>query len=198
MPSAAAILDGLGAAANDWRAVAVAWHALLGALLCGLWVGWRPSKRFAGALLCAPLVSVAALAWVGNNPFNGTAFAALSLALAAVALRFPPAVVDISSPTSRVVGAILIAFGWGYPHFLQTQSSVAYLYAAPLGVLPCPTLSAVLGTSLLLNLFNSQSWSVLLSFAAVVYGLFGAFGLGVGIDLVLLAGGIALAIAGHQ
>ncbi len=75
MPSSQKILEGLTAIANDWQALAIVWHVVLGALLLALLLGWRPSKRLAGVLLAVPLASVSVLAWISENPFNGTLFA---------------------------------------------------------------------------------------------------------------------------
>jgi hypothetical protein len=194
MPSSAAILEGLTTVANDWRWLAIAWHLLLGMFLLRLATGWRPSERLAGTLLTLPLVSVAALAWVSGNPFNGALFSAVSVALFGFASLLPANAVRIGSSRSVIAGALLVAFGWLYPHFLQTDSWVPYLYAAPLGLLPCPTLAAIIGMSLLFDSLRSRPWSVLISATAVVYGLIGAFGLGVEIDLVLIAGAVWMRI----
>ena len=190
MPSSADILEGLTTIANDWRGVAIVWHVFLGAFLFSLVSGWRPSRRLIGALLTAPLASVSALAWASGNPFNGTAFAALSLALAAVAIRLPVRAVRIGSRPLLVPGALLVGFGWAYPHFLQTDEWTSYLYAAPLGLLPCPTLSAIIGMSLIVDLLGSRPWALVLSAVGVVYGLIGAFQLGVNVDVVLLVGAL--------
>jgi hypothetical protein len=194
MPSSAAILEGLTTVANDWRWLAIAWHLLLGMFLLRLATGWRPSERLAGILLTLPLVSVAALAWVSGNPFNGALFSAVSVALFGFASLLPANAVRIGSSRSVIAGALLVAFGWLYPHFLQTDSWVPYLYAAPLGLLPCPTLAAIIGMSLLFDSLRSRLWPVLISATAVVYGLIGAFGLGVEIDLVLIAGAVWMRI----
>jgi hypothetical protein len=133
---------------------------------------------------------VSALAWASGNPFNGIAFAALSLALAAVAIRLPVRAVRIGSRPLLVPGALLVGFGWAYPHFLQTDEWTSYLYAAPLGLLPCPTLSAIIGMSLIVDLLGSRPWALVLSAVGVVYGLIGAFQLGVNVDVVLLVGAL--------
>jgi hypothetical protein len=87
---------------------------------------------------------------------------------------------------------MLIAFGWGYPHFLETDRWMTYAYAAPLGVLPCPTLSALIGATLILGLLGSAVWSITLAAAGLVYGTVGVFVLGVQLDYVLLAGTLVL------
>ena len=189
MPESAEILDGLSLIANRWQVSAVAWHFLIGALVLGFGVGWRPSNRLVVLLLAALSASVSTIAWISGNPFNGTAFSALSLMLAAIATR--PSLargVQISSSSLFVPGALLTAFGWVYPHFLTTGSWTSYLYAAPLGLLPCPSLSVILGVSLMLNVLGSRLLGVALMLAGIAYGLIGAFRLGVTIDLFLVAG----------
>lgn len=195
MPSSRQILDALARIASEWQEIAIAWHAALGILLIALMLGWRPRRRFAGVLLVGPLVSVSGLAWRTGNPFNGLFFTAAVIALAVVALRLPLALVRIGPPWVAIPGGFLIAFGWVYPHFLETDSWTEYLYAAPLGLVPCPSLSAMVGITLLFDGLGSRAWSLLLAAAGILYGLFGAFGLGVMIDLVLLAGAVMLAFS---
>ena len=69
------------------------------------------------------------------------------------------------------------------------------LYAAPLGLIPCPTLSALVGVALVVNGLGSRAWSLILSGSGVLYGVIGWFRLGVTIDGVLLVGAITLALA---
>src|SRR5687767_6437335 len=128
MPASADVLGGLTRIANDWRALAAAWHVLLAALLFGLVAGWRPSRRLAGLLLAVPLVSVSALAWASGNPFNGAVFLALAIAFGGMALRLQPGTVRVSSPVLLVPGLLLTACAWVYPHFLQTSSWMPYLH----------------------------------------------------------------------
>jgi hypothetical protein len=194
MPSAQEILDGLAAIANDWRTLAIVWHLAFGAGLIALALGWRPGRRFAGTLLAIPLASVSLLAWLSGNPFNGTTFAVTALALTGVGLRLPRDPIQIGAPWLVTSGACLAAFGWVYPHFLPTAAWVTHLYAAPLGLIPCPTLSAVVGIALVFRGLGSRSWSLILAASGVVYGLIGWFRLGVRIDAALLMGGSLLAI----
>jgi hypothetical protein len=188
MPPSADVLAGLTAIANAWRSVAIAWHVVFAALVCVLVVGWRPSRRLLGICLAAPLATVGVLSWTAGNPFNGTVFAALSVGLAMLAARLPARAIRIAPPALAGPGALLVAFGWVYPHFLQTGEWTSYLYAAPLGLLPCPTLSAVIGLSLIVNLLGSRSWAIALGSAGILFGVIGAVRLEVGVDLILLAG----------
>jgi hypothetical protein len=192
MPSSEAILVGATSIANDWRAVAIAWHAVLAVVLAAIFRGWRPSNRGTAYALSAPFLSVSAAAWVGGNPVNGTVFAALFLVLLALCRRLSNGPVRFAAPVFAVPGAMLVAFGSAYPHFLETNSWITYAYAAPLGVLPCPTLSAVIGATLLFGLIGSPTWCRALVIAGLAYGVGGVFGLGVQLDYGLLAGALVL------
>lgn len=192
MPAPWEILQGLTEIANHGRPIAVGWHVLLAAELGAVCLGWRPSRR-ALALQCALLlVSVSALAWAFDNPFNGTLFALLALTIAALAIRFPTTAPTAPVLWQRIGGGMLLAFGAVYPHFLIAASPYEYLYAAPLGLVPCPTLSAIIGLALLSASFGSRAAGMVLSAAGLFYGLFGALRLGVWLDLALLAGASAL------
>ena len=195
MPSADAILASASTIANEGRAVAVLWHGVLAVLLTAFFGGWRPSTRVAAYVLAAPLLSVSAAAWVWDNPFNGTVFAALFLFVLRVASRLSNDPVRFGSPILATIGVMLVAFGWGYPHFVATDHWLTYAYAAPLGVLPCPTLSAVIGATLIFGLLGSVAWSITLAVAGLVYGVVGVFVLGVQLDYALLAGGLVLVCA---
>ena len=192
MPSSDAIVWNATMIANEWRTVAVAWHVMLVLALIAVSFGWRPSSRGAATILAAPFLSVSAAAWSGGNPVNGTVFAALFLVLLRVSERLPASRVRFGASKFAVPGALLVAFGAAYPHFLTTTSWITYAYAAPLGVLPCPTLSAVIGAALLCGLFSAAPWSVALVIASLVYGAMGVLMLGVQLDYGLLAGALLL------
>jgi hypothetical protein len=194
--SSEVILSSLAAIANEWRTLAVAWHVLAAALLLAIATRRRLSTRFAGCLLVLPLISVSALAWVSGNPFNGAVFAMLGLVLMVIATALPAETVSIAPTIYVVPGVLLVAFGWVYPHFLDAAHWTTYLLGAPLGLLPCPTLSAVIGVTLMIGLFRSAAWRSTLIGAGAVYGMVGIFGLGVSLDVGLLAGAAVLAAAG--
>lgn len=191
MPPPQDILEGL-------TSIARVWHVVVGAGLLALGLGWRPAARVAALLLILPLFSVSVLAFATGNPFNGAVFAGLGVVLAGAALRMPASPVAIARPVLLIPAAALLAFGWVYPHFLDSPPWV-YLYAAPLGLIPCPTLSAVSGTTVLLDGLRSRVWSAVLAAAGILYGVIGAVVLGVTIDIVLVAGAFLLsAIAATQ
>lgn len=197
MPSAEAVLSGLAEIADQWRGLAVAWHVYVGGLVAAWIAGWRPSARLAGSMLLAPLVSVSALAGASGNPFNAAVFGALTLALAFATRGPSPADRAPVTRAAVVAGLLLVAFAWIYPHFVVVSHWSEYAYATPLGLLPCPTLAAVIGVTLVLGLHRSRTWSLPLAAAGLTYGAIGVFRLGVTMDYGLLAGAVALVIA-HQ
>ncbi|MCC6455938.1 MAG: hypothetical protein IT328_13380 [Caldilineaceae bacterium] len=172
--------------------LALIWHLYFGLLAVALILGQRPSKRLGGILLGLPLLSVSALAWMSANPFNGAVFAVVGVILIAVAAKLPDEPVRIAPTWALSAGVLMFLFGWLYPHFLDTSSFLPYLYAAPTGLVPCPTLSILIGLSLMVGGFDSRSWSLVLSATGIFYGLFGAVRLGVTIDWVLLLGALLL------
>lgn len=194
MPAPEQILSSLAAVANQWQMLAIAWHIYFAVLVAGLALGVRPSKRTGGILLALPLLSVSALAWLSANPFNGLLFALAAVALLWIAARLPQERMHVAPVWLTGLGALMFVFGWVYPHFLQTASWVPYLYAAPVGLIPCPTLSIVIGLSLMVDNFESRAWSLVLGGMGLFYGLFGALRLGVTMDLVLLAGALVVLV----
>jgi len=198
MPSADAILRGLIAVSNELRWLAFTWHLLLWSLLLALAAGWRPSRRLIGVLLALPFVSVSAAAWRAGNPFNGTVMTSLALALSLIATRFPTAPVGFASPGFAAAGALTLLFGSTYPHFLAASAWHDYVHSAPLGLVPCPTLSVAIGVTLLFGLFQSTAWTMVLTVAGLFYGLFGVAKLGVSLDMGLIGGATMLALAGSK
>lgn len=194
MPPASEILAGLGRISNEAFALAVAWHLLLGGYLLALRLRWSPAPRLSGGLLVAPLLSVSALAWAQGNPFNGAVFALLAGALALLAWRAAPGAPLAPTPAEKGLGALLVAFAWVYPHFLAGRSPLAYLIGAPLGLVPCPTLSLLAGLTLLGFAPRERAWRVTVAGAAALYGLIGVARLHVWIDLLLVAGAAGVAL----
>ena len=192
MPTPDTILDGLTAIANQWQSLAIVWHLYFAVFMIALAAGWHPSSRLAAALLTVPVFSVSAVAWQAGNAFNGGVFMSLGVLLMWIAIRLPGVRVHLAPRLFQLAGAMLVAFGWAYPHFLSTDSWLAYAYAAPLGLIPCPTLSMLIGVTLMLDLFGSRSWSRALIAAGLFYGVVGVLRLGVALDSVLIAGTLAL------
>ena len=111
MPTPESILANTTAIANEWRALAVAWHLALGVMIAALFAGWRPSRTTAAVTLTMPLLSVAALAWRAGNPFNGLTFVAIATALLLITLQFPARSISFASRTDVVIGLMCVALG---------------------------------------------------------------------------------------
>ena len=114
------------------------------------------------------------------------------LALTALAMNGDRRPVSRGSAWTRGIGVAMIAFGWLYPHFLDGHA-IAYLYASPVGLVPCPTLAVAIGFALLGNGLGSRVWSLTLAALGLFYGLFGVLRLGVFLDIGLVGGAVALA-----
>ncbi|HVV84420.1 MAG TPA: hypothetical protein VHE35_15235 [Kofleriaceae bacterium] len=190
MPTPSELLAGLTTIANDAMWMAIAWHVVLLAAIVALAVGWHPRKRSATLGLAAPLASASALAFAHGNPFNGVLLGAATLTLGLFALRGDNEEVAVGAPWETLVAGMLLGFAWTYPHFLERGGWLAYLYAAPVGLVPCPTLSLALGFALLGGGIDRRVAAVLAAFG-LFYGLFGVVRLGVRLDLGLVAGATA-------
>jgi hypothetical protein len=112
--------------------------------------------------------------------------------MAIVARRLQPATIVAGSSAELAAGVVLAIFGLVYPHFLRAEYWIEYLYAAPFGLVPCPTLTVLVGVSLLARSFGSRPWAATVAGASLIYGVIGVAVLGVWIDAVLIAGAMAL------
>jgi hypothetical protein len=189
MPSTNAILDGLERAANGAIGIAIAWHVVLAIGLLALAAGWRPRTQTVRVIVAAPFVSVASVALAFDNWFNATAFAIIAIGLTLLATRPGTARIPFDVPRILVGGAV-VAYAWVYPHFLRDPN--AYLVAAPVGVLPCPTLALALGIAIAGGGLQARAWSLALAGVGLVYGLFGMLRLGVLLDVGLVIAAVTL------
>ncbi len=195
MPTVDQILLGLKETANRWQAVAICWHIYFSSITIVLLSGIRPSKRVSGLLVALPLLSVSMIAWESSNPFNGLIYALVGLAVLHISTRLPREKTQIAPLWLLIPGILMFIFGWVYPHFLDTSSLVSYLYAAPTGLIPCPTLSIVIGLVMILNGLSSRALSLILGAVGIYYGITGVVQPGVAIDWVLLLGAVMLVVA---
>ncbi len=198
MPTPDQILAELNRITNDWTSLAAAWHVYYAAIALMILARTYPSRTFMGVMLALPLLSVSILAWLYGNPFNGTSFTLAAAALVIIAARLHRQTVRIARHWMVIIGAFLFSFGWFYPHFLKASSFWTYLYAAPTGLIPCPTLSASTGLALVLNGLCSRAWMLILGMVGLFYGIFGVVRLGVQIDSLLLVGATAMIIAAFR
>jgi hypothetical protein len=194
MPSSADVLDNLTDIANGAVAVAALWHGLILGALVALGAGWRPSIRMTATVLIGLAASVSVVSFAFGNPFNATSFALLAalLSRAAHACKRDRPTAGTSWPP--VLGAFLVTYGLVYPHFLENASLVLYAVAAPVGLIPCPTLSVMTGITLVSKNVFSRSWGATLATFGLFYALFGIIRLGVFLDAGLLIGALGLAL----
>ena len=192
MPDASTILEGLAHIANHYQWLAIAWHILLTSLFVVLVVGWRPSPKIIIALLCTPAISVSILAFVNGNPFNGILFLSLSLLMVIFGLLNKSRKIGLSSPFFLLSGVLVLLYGLIYPHFIAHPDTFVYLYAAPSGLIPCPTLSCIIGFIMILNGLHSRPVVIAVLVTGLFYALFGIFRLGVWLDIGLLVAALLL------
>jgi hypothetical protein len=193
VPSADSILEGLSQVANGAVEVSIGWHVVVALTAAAFLLGVRPQKRSAATALSIPVASVGVVSLAFGNPFNGAVFSLLAIGLALLSRRAPDGHVALASNRWVALGSALIVFGLVYPHFLD-GAPYEYLYAAPVGTIPCPTLALVVGAALVADGFGLGAWRLCLAAVACFYGLFGAVRLGVLIDLVLLCGAVGLVV----
>lgn len=194
MPNAQEILRSLQSIANNHVKVAILWHIVFYLALVLFISSWRPNGQLFVLILALPLLSVALFAWIAGNPFNGTLFSLLAVLVIVFGLKTSPEPVAVAAWPYLVIGMVMVVFGLVYPHFLQTESVFKYLYASPAGLIPCPTLSIVIGLLLIFNGTGFQSFSLALVIFGLFYGFFGVFKLGVRLDSFLIMGVITLLI----
>jgi hypothetical protein len=199
MPTANEILDGLRAISNNYILISIYWHMVIYfSILLLLLVLWRPTNRMSVLLLSLPFITVALLAWFNSNPFNGVLFSILSIYCLITGLKLSQKEVKYSPWPYRIAGILLLLFGLWYPHFIEADSVWVYLYSAPSGLIPCPTLSIAIGIALIFNGFNSNPLKIIFLFYGFFYSLFGILKLGVYLDVVLLLGTLVFLIQFQQ
>jgi len=194
MPSVRDILASLHAIANQHLSFAILWHALFYLALAGLAGNWRPSNRMMGLLLVFPAVSVAVLSWTSGNPFNATLFGMVVVLTGFFTYRTDKETIQWSTQPFHGVGLLLVIYGLVYPHFLDTGSYYTYLFAAPVGLIPCPTLAVMTGFLLMMNGLGSRPLASIVAAFGLFYGTFGILRLGIWLDAGLLAGALTLLV----
>jgi hypothetical protein len=198
MPTYEEIIEGLMFISNHFAWLGILWHLAFYLLIAALFLNWKPSNKFFATFLALPLFSVSLLAWITGNPFNGLVFALFGILLVVSGSRITDAPISTGHSWSTVFGVVVIIFGLVYPHFLETDNYFHYLYMAPTGLIPCPTLSTAIGFTILYNGFQSRKWAWFLIFPGLAYGIIGVFLLEVYLDMVLLISSIVLIVVVFQ
>jgi len=192
MPSPEEILNGLALAANKFTWLSIAWHIISLIIVVLLVSGRKFNKKVVSAGLAIFLLSVGIVAVLSHNPFNGIMFALAALLSGIYTLKFKKEQTGVRWDSFTVIGLIMFIFGFVYPHFLDKDGFIHYLYSSPMGLIPCPTLSAFIGITLMLGGFNSRRWMITGAIFGLFYGIFGVLRLGVYLDIVLIAGALVL------
>lgn len=190
MPAAEDITRLLATMANELALVAIAWHVVIAGALIAIVRGWRPSSRVACILLTAPIMSVGLASLAYGNLFNAISFGLLACLLAVLGKGLTQQHVGRGPAWSMWTGIALIVFGLVYPHFVDGPW-YRILAAAPIGVVPCPTLAFVCGAVMLADGFASRAIPVVLAVWVAFYARIGILELGVTLDF-----GLAVALLG--
>ena len=172
MPSPEQILNGLALTANNFYIVSIIWHLLVLLFFIVLLSGRKLSNKQVMAFLTLPLLTTALFALMISNPFNGIVFSVITIILWFTIYNTPGELVALKWDAISFAGLAFILFGLFYPHFLEGNGYLQYLYKAPTGLIPCPTLSLVIGFTLLFHGFNHRKWMWYLSCLGLFYGIF--------------------------
>jgi hypothetical protein len=194
MPTPEEILNGLAFAANKFIMLGIAWHIITFAFIILLLSGRKFNKKYIAAGSGILLLSVGYIANLVSNPFNAILFAIAALLFGIFTMKFKKVQVGLKWDYISVAGLIMFIFGFVYPHFLEGEPLYKYLYASPLGLIPCPTLSVFTGITLMLHGFQSKKWMITAAFLGLFYGIFGVLRLKVYLDIVLIAGALFLLV----
>jgi hypothetical protein len=194
MPKTEDIINGLQTIVNEYSTFAIIWHAVFYLLLAAIIFKWQPSNKSLALILCLPLLSVAVFAWLTGNPFNGILFSVLTILVLIFGLKASNQSIEVSQVPFQVIGILMIVFGLIYPHFITGDPLLKYLYASPAGLIPCPTLSIVIGILLVFSGLGSQSITLTLTAFGLFYGFFGVLKLGVYLDTFLVFGTLSLLV----
>jgi hypothetical protein len=194
MPDSAEILNGLSLASNQYIWLNIAWHIIAFAFLVFLLTGRKINQKLVASGLSMGLLSVGYIAVQVSNPFNAFIFAFSALIFGIYTLKFKKIGIGIKWDLITVLGLILVIFGFVYPHFLLAKSWVNYIYASPMGMIPCPTISAFIGFTLMLKGFHSKRWMFTAGILGLFYGIFGVVRLKVELDIMLIAGAFFLLV----
>lgn len=187
------IMNFIQMVAGKYPVLSAALHVLVIALTILLFIPRFNQKRAAfNGVLVVLFASVASIAIINGNPFNGGFFAVL-FAIAIIELfrrrnEIKTVVFSKDTQGTNVKNALCIAFiffGLVYPHFVDTNPALL-IFLSPTGTIPCPTLIVILG---LLNLFYpsvSKGVYTVTTLMAVFYGVTGVFLLQVYFDIPLM------------
>jgi hypothetical protein len=184
MPTANEILLSLKFLANKYDELSIAWHVIIVFVLATAHYNKRLKTRLYLGICGLLFLSVSALAATINNFFNLIAFLGLAFAFLRESVFTNSYRYSTQQAASRSLAYFLVLAGLIYPHFLGSNI-FRYFIAAPVGIIPCPTLLVISGMTLLFGMPNKKL-NYLLITANLFYGIIGVFFLGVTLDVILL------------
>jgi hypothetical protein len=187
------IIASLNLMANHGRGVAAIWHISVLMALIGIVSGWRPSRRIVALALSMPLFSVGAVGWHHLNVVFGSVFTVLPIVLALVARQVRPEGPGRPPRWALGLGIATAIYGLVYPNYLD-GAFLWYLYAAPMGVLPCPTLAFAIGVALVIDDIGSRAWPLLLAVTGLAFAILALVTLRAWLDLGLILGAAGLLV----
>lgn len=192
MPTAESILDSLRQISQRYQNVAIAWHMIIYSFLVVYTVSNKiPPARYLFYFISGLLLSVATVSWVAGNPFNGIVFGLGFLGMLYLSKKSPVRKAEVSA-LYQATGLLFMIAGLLYPHFLEGDL-VSYLYAAPTGLIPCPTLLFISGLMLLLPYQISKcGYGIIL--LDLLYGTAGVFSLHIYGDALLFGAAAILLV----
>lgn len=187
------ILNYIEMVAGKYPVISILLHILIIALIITLFIpGFKQKRLTFDGVLTVIFASVASVALINGNPFNGVVFIILVVfAVFELFQRRNEITVPVFTSVSR--GAVIrnllcmaaILVGILYPHFVNVSPALL-LFLSPIGIIPCPTLTVALG---LLNLYypkTNKGLYTVVTIAGMFYGLTGVFLLHVYTDIPLM------------
>jgi hypothetical protein len=179
------ILSSLQFLANEYVDLSIAWHVLVVFVLVLAIYNKKLSGKLSYGICGFLFLSVSLMAAVVINPFNFVIFLALAFVFLRKSVFQSHSELYLRRQTFNEASAyILILSGLVYPHFLS-GNVLLYLIAAPIGIIPCPTLLVTSGFMLLFSITHTKLHYVLIA-VNVFYGVIGVFFLGVALDVMLI------------
>ncbi len=187
------ILNYIQSVAGKYPVLSIALHVMVIALTILFFIPAFKQKRFVyNGALSVLFTSVAVIACINDNPFNGGVFVILLGFVIVEFFRRRNEIVTVSFSRhtwgTNVKNALCLAFiflGLLYPHFVNV-SPILFIFLSPFGIIPCPTLTVTMG---LLNLFYprvSKGVYTATTLMALFYGITGVFLLQVYMDIPLM------------
>lgn len=189
------ILSYIGAVAGKYIWLNVTLHIVCYAAVALLFVpGFRYKKAVWNSLVTVLFSSVAAIALLNGNPFNFGIFAiAAAFAVFEIVKRRGAADLSFTSDTAHnirtAIFLVVALFGLIYPHFVDAHPALMP-FVSPLGIIPCPTLTFVLGIANILYPRVNRALYTVLALLGVFYGITGLLLVNVYFDIPLAAIGL--------